>query len=97
MLEKREKLADKLNKNNDAQDDQDTIAIGDMILEKQPDVATSNIRAKESKKTSARIAELSAKSKRCSKYISLVEGMASHEVAFPHRLAAESTFFEVVN
>jgi hypothetical protein len=96
-LTKKEKLLGKLNTNTDDKDIQDTIAIADTILENQLDVDTSNRRAEASKMTKTTIANLRMKLKRCSKYISLVEGMASHEVAFPHRLVAESTFFEVVS
>ena len=97
LLEKRDKYIKKCNANTDQKDMQDTIAISDMMLDKQPDVATYNRRAEAAKTTKTISEDLRLKLKRCSKYISLVQGIASHEVAFPHRLAAESTFFEVVS
>ena len=97
LCEKKAELKKSLADLNDNEDDQDTLAIADVILEIQRNLEASKLQRSKAVETKAEIAVVKAQLKECCKYINQVEEMVSQVVAIPHRLVAEDTFFQVVS
>lgn len=97
LCEKHEVVTKSFNDHNDTEDMLDTIKNAVTFLRTNEDFATSAHRKKMMKDTKENIAEKRQELKRLSKYIAQVEEIASQVAAFPHRLVAERTFFDVVN
>ena len=96
LCEKHAELKKSFNTKNDFEDMLDTLSIASSYLQVEVDRSASTRRKEEMKKTKDEIAEDKEELKRLSKYIAQVEEIASQVAAFPHRLVAERTFFDVV-